>query len=226
MREEIEETKKRGCGKYIAIGCAGVLLLSIIGAFFAYQGVKGVISGVADQYTDTAPLELPSVEVTEEEAAAVLERVAKFTEALQQDKQPSALVLTSQDINVLIQRHPDWTEMADKVYVTLEEDKIQGQVSFPLDDIGSLFKGRYLNGSATFRLSMTAGRLLVFIDSAQVGEESIPEEFMSAIRVKNLAEEANKGPDMKAILQKLDSITVQDGKLSIVPKLIQSELPE
>jgi len=226
MSEQMTDTKKRGCRKYIAIGCTSVLLLAAIGGFFAYRGVKGFISGMTEKYTYTTPLELPSVDVSEDEAEAVLERVATFTEALKQNGQPSALMLTSRDINVLIHRHPDWTNMAGKVYVTIEEDRIQGQTSIPLDDFGGMFKGRYLNGSVVFRLDMTAGRLLVFIDSVDVGGKAFPEEVMSALRAKNLAEDVNKDPDSTAILQTLDSITVRDGSLSIVPKPLRSDLSE
>ncbi len=221
MNEQMTTTKKRPYGKYIAIGCAGVTLLAAIGGFFIYRGMKGFISGMADKYTYTTPLELPSVDVPNEEAEAVLERVAIFTEALRQNSQPSALMLTSQDINVLIQRHPDWTHLAGKVYVTIEEDRILGQTSIPLGDFGAMFEGRYLNGSAVFRLDMSAGRLLVFIDSVEVGGETLPEEVMSVLRVKNLAEDVNQDPEAAAIIQKLDSITVRDGSLTIVPKSLR-----
>lgn len=217
MSEEMTKTNKRGCGKGIAIGCASILVLAAIGGFFAYRGIKGFIAEMTEKYTYTTPLELPRVDVSEDEAKAVLERLDIFTKALNQKGQPSALVLTARDINVLIHRHPGWTNMAGKVYVTIEEDRLHGQVSIPLDDVGDMFTGRYLNGSAVFRIDMSAGRLLVFIDSVIVGETAIPEEFMSALRAKNLAEDVNKDPDSTELLQKLDSITVRDGSLSIVP---------
>lgn len=218
MSEQMTDTNNRGCGKYIAIGCISVLLLAAIGGFSAYLGIKGFISGMTEKYTYTTPLELPSVDVSEDEAEAVLERVATFTKALKQDGHPSPLMLTSRDINILIDRHPDWTYMAGKVYVTIEDDRIHGQTSIPLDDFGGMFKGRYLNGSAVFRLDMTAGRLLVFIDSVEIGGKALPEEVMSTLRATNLADDTNMDPDAAAILQKLDSITVRDGSLSIVAK--------
>ena len=221
MSEQMTTTKKRGYGKYIAIGCASVTLLAAIGGFFAYRGIKGFISGMTEKYTYTTPLELPIVDVSKQEAEAVLERVAAFTETLEQNSHPSELMLTSRDINVLIQRHPDWKNMAGKVYVTIEEDRIHGQTSIPLGDFGSMFEGRYLNGSAVFRLDMSAGRLLVFIDSVEVGGETLPEEVMSVLRAKNLADDANKDPDTAAILQKLESITVQDGSIVIMAEPVR-----
>lgn len=218
LGEPQPKTVKRGCWKFVAIGCACVFLVAAIGGFFAYRGIRGFISGVTEKYTFAAPMELPTVDMPEDEAAAVLDRVGAFTEALKQNAAPSPLILTSREINLLINRHPNWKEMAGKVYVTIEEDRIKGQTSIPLDELGSLFEGRHLNGSAVFRIDMAAGRLLLFLDSVEVGGEPIPEEFMSAMRAKNLAEEANKEPNVIAVLEKLESITVRDGSLIIVPK--------
>ncbi len=217
------DTTKKSYGKYIAIGCASFLILATIGGFLAYRGIMGFISGMTEKYTYATPLELPRVDVSEDEAEALLERLATFTESLRQNGRTSALMLTARDINILIQQHPDWTDMAGKVYVTIENDKIQGQTSIPLDEFGNMVKGRYLNGSAVFDLGMAAGRLLVFIDSVRVGEKDLPDEIMSALREENLADDINKQPDSMAILQKLESITIQDGCLYIVPKLHLSE---
>ncbi len=210
--------KKSGCGKYVAIGCAGMLLLMIVGGFLAYRGAKGFISTMTEKYTDTAPLELPTMEIGEDEAAEVIGRLDAFTEAVAQNSQPPALVLNTRDINVLIHRHPDWTNMAGSVYVEMEDDRIQGLTSIPLEELHEMFAGRYLNGSAEFHVEMTAGRLLVFMESIEVGGETVPEEIMNSLRVKNLAEDVNREPETAAILDKLESITVRDGNLTIVPK--------
>ncbi len=218
MPREMPQTRKPGCWTYAAIGCAGVLLLSAIGGFFAYRGVKGFITEMAEEYTDTAPLELPGVEVSEHEAAAVLGRVAAFNTALEQDRQPATLKLTARDINILIHKHPDWTNMADKIYVTIEEDKVRGQTSIPLNEFGGMFEGRYLNGAAALRVDMLGGRLLVFVDSIDVGGKALPEQFMEGLRAKNLADDANMDPETMAVFQELDSITVKNGSVVIVPR--------
>lgn len=82
-----------------------------------------------------------------------------------------------------------------------------------------MFEGRYLNALATFRLELAAGRLAIFIDSAEVAGQPLPEEIMSALRAKNLAEKANQDPKAVAILDQLESVAVKDGNLTIVPKM-------
>lgn len=219
MSNEMQEQKKKsGCGKKLAIGCLTVIALAVVGGFLGYRGVKGFIHKLADQYTENAPAQLPTVEVSEQEAAALLERVDAFSKALKAGGTVSELSLTARDINVLIQKNPGWSSTGGKVYVTIENDRLHGEASIPLDKLGGFLKGRWLNGSGTFRVETAAGRLLVFMDSLSVRGKPVPEQFMAGIRNKNLAEDATKKPESATLLQKLDSITVRDGKLNIKSK--------
>ena len=219
MSNEMQEQKKKsGCGKKIAIGCLTVIVLLAAGSFFAIRGGKHLLKKISDQYTETAPAQLPSVEVSDQEASALLERVEAFSKALKDGGSAPELTLTAHDINVLIQKNPAWSSTGGKVYVTIENDRLHGEASIPLDQVGGMLKGRWLNGSGTFQVETAAGRLLVFMDSLSVRGQPVPEQFLAGIRGKNLAEEATKKPETAALLQKLDSITVRDGKLRIKAK--------
>ena len=209
------EQKRSGCGKKLAVGCLTVIVLLGVGGLFAYRGVKGFVSKLTAEYADTAPAALPSVQVPEPEKAALFQRVDAFSKAVQSGQSVPDLTLTAQDINVLIQKTP---QLAGKVYVTLEGDRIQGDASIPLEEFGGFLKGRWLNGSAGFRVDTAAGRLVVFMDSLSVRGKPVPEKFMSTIRSKNLAEKAFENPKAAEVLQKLDSVTVRDGKLTIKAK--------
>ena len=212
------QKKQGGCGKKLAIGCLTVILLTTAGGFFAYRAAKSFVLKLSDQYASTSPAQLPKVDVSDQEAAAVLQRVEAFSKALKAGQAAPELALTARDINVLIQKNPAWSSVAGKVYVTIENDRIHGDASIPLDKVGGFLKGRWLNGAATFRVDTAAGRLLVFMDAMTVRGKPIPEQFMAGIRGKNLAEDATKKPETDALLQKLEAITVRDGKLIIVPK--------
>ena len=214
MTEIQEQKKKSGCGKKIAVGCFTVILLAVAGGFFAYQGFMKL----ASKFTSDAPAHLPTVEVSDQEASEILTRVDAFARAVKAGQTGSELTLTSRDINVLILKKPSWSSMAGKVYVTLEGDRIHGDVSIPLEKFGGAFKGRWLNGTGTFRVETAAGRLLVFMDALSVRGKPVPENFMAGIRSKNLAEDAAKKPKAAALLEKLDSVTVRDGKLRIKSK--------
>ncbi len=218
MNESMNDTNRDASGRFIAIICGIVLLLICMGGYFGYLGVKGYISGKVEQYTDTEPVELPEVTYTEEDSEDVLERVEFFSKALEEDKQILELILTAQDINVLINDHPKWKDFAGKVHVSIEQDKIHGTVSIPLSKLIGMFEGRFLNGSAVFQVTFKDDQLRVNFDSLKIGEKDIPESTMNSLRAKNLADETTMDPEVRKFFQKLDSITVKEGRLHIVPK--------
>ncbi len=218
MTEQAAESKKGGCWKYVLIGLAVMLVLSIIGGYLAYEGAVGFLSTMSEKYTDTTPDELPIVDATREEVDYVFERVAAFAEALMEDRAPSPLELSARDINILIQRHPEYADITEgAVHVTIEEDEVHGQISLPLGDYADMFAGRWLNGSAIFRIDISAGRLQVFMESAIVRGEPLSEEIMSILRSDNLAKNVNRDEETAAIIEKLDSIIVQGGVLTVYP---------
>ncbi len=109
--------------------------------------------------------------------------------------------------------------MADRVYFLIDGDTLKGQVSLPLDKIGLPgLKGRYFNGKATFHASLRDGVLVVTAESGEVNGRPLSEQFLAGIRGKNLAEDATKNPDNAALLAKLESVQVKDGKIIITPK--------
>lgn len=218
MADSDAGNKKSGCGgcfKAAGIGCLTVVLLLGVGGFFAYSGIKKKVVQLTAEYTEPAPAALPAVQVTEAESAALFQRVEGFSKAIESGASAQELTLTAQDLNVLIQKSPD---LADKVRVAIEGDQLQGTVCIPLDDIGSLFKGRWLNGEVTFRVDTAAAGLMVFLDDLKVRGKPLPPQVMQVLRDKNLAEKAGQDPKAAAVLQKLQSVSVRDGKLVIKAK--------
>ena len=213
-----QQKPRSGCWKYGAIGCLVIILLAIIGGYFAYKGIKRIVSEMADEYASMEPMELPAVDASAVEVAAVLDRVESFSNALQKDDLSEPLILTGRDINILINNHPKWNEMSGKTYVTIERDQMKGEISIPLGEFGTMLEGRYLNGSAIFRIGMESGALLLFVDSAEVGGKVLPEEIMTVLRKENLAKRPNERSDVEEVFEKLESITVKDGSLIISPK--------
>jgi len=218
MSESQEQKKKSGCAKGCAAGCATLILLAVAGGFLIYLGYSKLVNIVKTEYAATAPAKLPSVTVSAQETAELFKRVDAFSRAVREGQSGQELTLTSRDINVLIQKSPSWSALSDKVYVTLEDTRIHGDASIPLGAYLGALKGCWLNGSGTFRVETAAGRLLVFMDALSVRDKPVPEKFMAGIRSKNLAEDATKKPETAALLQKLDSVAVRDGKLHIKSK--------
>jgi hypothetical protein len=203
--------KQRGCFFY---GCiiASILavlfaILMVVIAFLTYRFVNQLV----DQYTSTTPQSLPKVEMPAEKVKALKDRVESFREAVKAGTSTEPLVLTSDDLNALIEDNP---ELKGVIYVKVEKDEIKGQVSLPLDKLNiGMVRGRYLNGEADFKASLSDGVLIVTIESVEVNGQKIPDEFMKELRKQNLAKDAYKDEQTSEMIRKLESLEVKDGKI-------------
>ena len=109
--------------------------------------------------------------------------------------------------------------MQSRFYVTLENDQLKAQLSVPLEDLGlHIFKGRYLNGSGTFSLSLRSGALYFNAQSITVKGKPLPETYMQSIRKQNLARDSNSDPRASAAFQRIQSVEIKTSELIITPK--------
>jgi hypothetical protein len=221
-----QPAKRRGCFFY---GCITVLVMMVlvgVAGFFTIRYFANKVTAFVVQYTDTAPMTLESVEVSAAEYQQLDKRVTAFADAVNARKATPALVLTGNDVNALIANNPAWKGLKDKVYVTIEGDQIKGKVSIPMDDLAqvpflSRLKGRYLNGSAAFKVSLANAVLAVTIQSLEAKGQSPPPQLMAQLQTVNFAQNATQDPKTQEMIGRLESIEVKDGKLTI--KVIAKE---
>ncbi len=217
-------SRQRGCFFYGCLFAVIFTLLAVVGGgIAAYMGYRYLVNS-ALPYTDTAPTPLPKVEMPPEQAQELHARVDAFRTTLDSGKPTEPLVLDSDDINVLIADNPD---LRDKVHVEIEGDKINGQVSFPLEGFRiPAFKRRYLNGKATLKVSLEDDFLRVTLDALEVKGKPVPASFMDQVRNKNLAEEASRNPKNAEAIRKLESIQVKDGKVILKARARRDSEPK
>ncbi len=213
----VEPPPQRGCLFYGCLISAilAVLLLIAIGLifFFTYR----LLSGVVQEYTATAPRVLPKVEVPVEKRREIEDRKNQFETALDNGTATEPLILSAEDINVLISDNPD---LAGKFYVTIEKDKLKSQVSIPLDELPAfgLTQGRYLNGEAELKAFLREGILVIVFQSIEVNGKRLPDPILDSMRAQNLAREAHNNEKIARRIQRLESIEIQDGRIIIKPK--------
>jgi hypothetical protein len=215
-----QQPRQRGCFFY---GCiiATILMVMVlfligVGSYFLYRFVAHAI----EQYTATAPQDLPKVEMPANQRESLKKRYEDFEKAVKEGKVVEPLVLTGDDLNVLIEEEPAFAEFKGKVFLRIEGDKLKGQVSLPLEVFSQvpglgMLKGRYLNGEADLKASLNDGVLIVTLDSMEVNGKRVPEEAMTNIRQENLAKDAYKNPKQAEVLRKLESLEIKDGKITI-----------
>jgi hypothetical protein len=209
---------RRGCFFY---GCiTGLVLLVIVlgGLMVGLHYVKRMVN----RFTDTRPRELPTFQMSPGEIDTLKQRFAAFQQAVREQRPVPPLELTADDINALIASGPEGQTWKGKFYISLEGDQLKGEVSVPLQEVGlSMFKGRYLNGSATFNLSFRNGVLFVAPQTLLVKGKPLPETYMREIRQENLAAKAAGQPDAAVVLRGIEDIQIKADKLIITPKKTQ-----
>lgn len=193
----------------------GMVSMGVV-TFMGYRLVQQQIN----KYTASAPRDLPSVEVTAEEATAIKNRVESFKKAID-DLEPEVepLILTADEINALIANNPD---LKNRVYLQIKDGKVSADVSFPLDNFPGL-RGRYFNGSVTIQPSLENGVLIVKATEASINGEPLPEDFMSAIRNENLAKDLYKNVEFAKFLRRIERLEIEDDVIVLTPKVLTPE---
>ncbi|MGE3821518.1 MAG: hypothetical protein AB7I30_19070 [Isosphaeraceae bacterium] len=205
--------KGRGCLFYgcLAAGVAGLLGLVVIGgtAYMAWY----YYSRLVDEYTASAPMDLPKVEATEERVADVETRWNTFKDALDKGEE-AEIILDQDDVNILASREPD---LKDHVYFTLEDDKAKVELSFDLSKTNlPRTKGRFFNAKATVTAEVNqSGRMDVRLLDIEVAGKPLPEEVSKGIGAENLADSVVKNRDNREFMDKIERVEVKDSKVYI-----------
>jgi len=216
MTEQPPSKPRRGCLFY---GCLSgtVCLMAILIAFLIglYQ-----LKRMLNFYTDTRPVPLPTVQMTPAEIDALKRRIEDFQDAVRSGRATEPLTLSAEELNAMIQNDPNLAQAKGKLYVTIDGDRLKGQLSLPLDELGlPIFRGRYLNGTGLFAIGLRSGDLVVTADSLVVKGKSLPGVYMDKIRSQNLAANLSGNPRASVGLNHLQEIRISDGKLVVVPKV-------
>jgi len=209
------EKKGRGCFFW---GCIISLVILVVGtlaigggAYYLYRYVIGTLK----EYSETTPAPIPPATMPEAERKVLHERFTAFGEALKKGEPVEPMILTTDDINALIEDNPE-TKGTAHVYIV--GDQIKAEVSFPLKKLGiAELADRYLNGSAVLRVSLLNGELDIRADSVTTKGKPLPPDFLKAIQGQNLAGDTMKDPKRREALDKLSRIEVKDGKIIVTP---------
>lgn len=209
-----------GCG----LGCLALVIVLAIGGFFAFSSFKKMASGMVEGYTATEAAEIEVPEVSQGLIDGATEKFNAFKSGVEGGN-PVPLALSGEEINALIFNHPNFSPLAGKANVSIDGDVLSSRVSVNLDDLeipvkflADAAKGRYFNGEASFTLGMAVGRPVLYIEGLAVNGNQIPDEFLQELRKKNLFEEAGDNPEVKAALEKIEDMRIENGQLIIVPK--------
>ena len=215
MTAESPAKRRRGCLFYGCLtgtlGLVAILLALLLGL----HELKKMIA----RYTDTQPMPLPTVQMSPQDLEQVQRRIESFKDAVRSGRPTPPLELNADELNAMIGSEPKLKEVRGKLYLTPQDSHLKGQISFPLERTGlPLLKGRYLNGTAVFSVSLQNGNLSVTPDLILVRGKPLPWVYMNKLRQQNLAANVNDDPQASVALNRLQNILIKDGKLSLVAK--------
>ena len=214
--------RKRGCFFY---GCLALLVMMLIAGVLGYVGYRyasNAVNRLVNDYTDTAPAPIEKVELSPSELNELKQRMGTFAQALQSQQSAQELVLTARDINALIATESNLSHLKDRLFVMIDDDRITGKISWPLENIGPLkLKGRFLNGVAAFNVSLEGTNLNVRIDSIEVKGKPLPPSVLAEFQKQNFAEDIRGDPEAAEALRKFDRIQVQDGAVVLKNRVKQ-----
>lgn len=209
--------RQRGCFFYgCVISSVLAVLLIIALAVLAFLAMR-FFSGLVEEWTSPAPAELPRIQVSDEEKQSVRERVDAFKKALDEGTAVDPLVLTGDDLNALIEENSD---LRGRLFARVEGDKLKAQISLPLEKLKiGMLKGRYLNGEAELKASLSDGILVVTLETLEVNGKPAPERFLGELRKQNLAKDAYDNPKNAEMIRRFESLEIKDGKIILKPRI-------
>lgn len=173
----------------------GCLTLLIIG-FVLIAGVIGgtwyICRKAADKLTSSQPVDLGIVPPDEAQVRNAERSVTRVKTAIATG-QETTVAFTAADLNALVDRDPDFSEMRGRVRIDIAESIMTIRTSAPLDDFPwSKLKERWFNASARFSFAYAFGKFRVDLRSAEANGHQLPDAFYSSV-VSAFDESFNEG---------------------------------
>ncbi len=205
-------------GNCFLYGCVTLVILALLGGLVAFLTFRYAIQQLREKYTESEPVELPTVDMPQDRIDSLIDRVDQYVEDLRAGKELAPITLTESEINALLQNHADLKEaFGDHMYLTLTDDgTVKAEMSLPLDWF-PMMGGRFFNGNATFDVGLDNGRFTVFLESASVEGEEVPQQQLQQIRNTNLAEDWYDDPEARELIESIQSIEFKDNAVTVTP---------
>ncbi len=206
---EPKPRKGRGCFFWgcLGAGIIGGLLILLVGG-----GIAFLLREVAVKFTSTQPVPVPVHDLKPGEYEDIQKRVEAFKTAARANKS-AELVLSADDINALIAGDDELKKFGGEVFFRIEDDQVLLDVSYPLDHLWFM-GGRFFNGTFGVMPVLARGRLLMFLESATVNGEPVPEEYLGEFKRKNLLEN-QRGEKEWDFVENAKSLKVEGGKITL-----------
>ena len=174
----MNDTREGGMGCF-AKGClsllvVGALLIVGIGAagWYVYKRAIG-------NFTAAGPVDLHIPAPSDAQFAAADATLNRLRDAIANGRE-ATVEFTATDLNALVARHPDFTDLRGKCRFGIEDSVMTVEVSAPLDSSGlPQTRGRWFNGILRFSFVFEQGQFSFEPKSAEAAGHAVPRAFLS-----------------------------------------------
>ncbi|HEV8541682.1 MAG TPA: hypothetical protein VGR78_04770, partial [Verrucomicrobiae bacterium] len=129
MAERAEQQPK-GCFFYGFITVVLVFIGILVGVYF---GTRKAVQYTIETYTTNAPASIPALQLSPAEQKRLADSLQTQATTALRGNNPGELVLTENDLNVLIAQSPDLAAYRQQIYLRPEGDQLRAYLSLPLD---------------------------------------------------------------------------------------------
>lgn len=206
-----ELPKKKGCFFYGCLSVIIVMLLACGGLFYGYWKIKRIFT----EYTDTQPLSLPALSLSDEQVQDAKNKVVDFFAKAQDAQEAARLSLSADEVAALLQTSDALKDFHGSFSLAFVNGKATGSISIPLEKYASEFKGRFLNGDAVFNFSMKNAVPVLTVESILLNARELPESFLAEIKQENLLEDALADPEVQELLKHVTDARIQGDRLVV-----------
>lgn len=215
--------KSGGC--CCAGGCATILTVGFLG-LLVLAGIAWYAAGkVIATYTSDAPSEIRIEAPTEAQFAAANATLEQLRAAAARNE-VGTFAFTAADLNALIARHPQFSDLRNKVRVDIEGDDMLVDVSAPLSNVSwPGMSKRWFNGTAKLGLTYDDGSFDFALRSLTANGRELPLSVLPALDT-TFDESVNTGFRQSRAGQRANeelwehvkTITIRDNKVLVTTK--------
>ena len=216
FNHSMSETKKgRGCFFYGCLTLVIVVIVVIIGLFFAgrlfYKKAFSML-------TSPAPVAVQPVRLSTRDGDQAVKRLEDFTRLLQQKKADAPLEISSDELDYIVRNSRQGGQIREAIHLILTNDQIHAEMSMPLSVLKPEWNGRYLNGEANVSVSLQGGALVINPTSIEVNGTKLPEQMVSQFFAQALRWPQTPNQQGSELTTNLSRIEIKNDKLILHPK--------
>ena len=169
----------------------------------------------------STPQMLPPLKLDAAQQAQLKQRCDRYMWLLNAGKNPGPVAFTADELNVFIDSEKN---LRGRLRVEMSGDRLFAHVAIPYDPprrkddfLGNALRGRWLNASASFSISLSNSDFSIRVESLALDGWPIPSFITSRFLGQNFAD-AWSQTDRRQFASKFESLSIRDGKLILTPK--------